>query len=207
MIKAIIFDVGGVLVRTIDHQHRRYWENRLNLEAGESERIVFDSEMGRAAQAGEVSDEDLWLWIFERLGFEPEEGASFRRSFWAGDAVDRELVNYIRSLRPKYMTAIISNATDALRQTLDETYEIADAFDVIVGSAEEKTMKPDEIIYLTTLGRLGCMPQEAVFIDDSVVNVEAARKVGIHALHYREGLDVPAALAELGIGPDRSLEE
>ena len=48
MIKAIIFDVGGVLIRTEDYQPRRQWEQKLGLVEWESEQIVFNSEMGPA---------------------------------------------------------------------------------------------------------------------------------------------------------------
>ena len=54
MIKAIIFDVGGVLVRTEDHAPRRKLEERLGLAPGEAERLVYNSDMGRAAQRGDV---------------------------------------------------------------------------------------------------------------------------------------------------------
>jgi len=52
MIKAVIFDVGGVLIRTVDHNYRRKWEKQLGLAKGESEEIVFNSDMGLRAQRG-----------------------------------------------------------------------------------------------------------------------------------------------------------
>lgn len=203
MIKAVIFDVGGVLVRTHNHSPRRRWERQLQLDEGQSETIVFASDMGTRAQSGVVTAEALWQWIGEHLALAPEQLRAFRRDFWAGDALDEELVDYIRSLRLTYQTAIISNATDGLRRNLAEVYPIADAFDLIVCSAEEKVMKPDEEIYRRTLQRLGRAPAEAVFVDDSAANIEAARELGMHAVHYRAGLDVPEALAELGVQPRR----
>lgn len=199
MIKAVIFDVGGVLVRTHDHSHRRRWERRLGLEKGQSEAIVFGGEMGTKAQGGAVTTEALWEWIGRRLALDDEALRAFRRDFWAGDALDEELVAYIRSLRPDHQTAIISNATDNLHHALAEVFNIADAFDVIVGSAEEKVMKPEPEIFHRTLKRLGREPDEAVFIDDHPENVAGARSVGMHAIHFREGMDVPAALARLGV--------
>lgn len=201
MIKAVIFDVGGVLIRTHDHSHRRRWEERLGLDEGQSEAIVFGGEMGTKAQSGEISEEALWEWIGRRLALEGKTLRAFRRDFWAGDVLDEALVAYIRSLRPAYQTAIISNATDNLRYVLSEVRNIADAFDVIVGSAEEKVMKPEPAIFHRTLERLGSEPEEAVFIDDSPPNVAGARSLGMHAIHFRTGMDVPAALARLGVEP------
>jgi len=201
MIQAVIFDIGGVLVRTEDHRHRRDWEERLGLAARESEQIVFASEMGTRAQSGAITDEDLWTWVGQQLKLDTVSLASFRESFWAGDVLDVALVNFIRSLQPRYQTAVISNATDGLRRSLTHQFAIADAFDLIVTSAEEKVMKPDAEIFLRTLARLGRAPEEAVFVDDFAHNIQAAQAVGLHTIHFQAGTDVPAELAKLGVTP------
>lgn len=201
MIEAVIFDVGGVLVRTQEREHRRELERRLGLAPGEAETLVFSGEMGIKAQTGAITHDELWAWIARHLQLGGQELRRFRREFWAGDALDRDLVDYIRGLRGRYQTAVISNATDRLRRTLEETYKIADAFDLIVCSAEEKVMKPSPEIYQRALQRLSREPSETVFVDDFEKNVEAARSVGMYAIHYRPGMDVPAALARLGIEP------
>ena len=206
MIKAIIFDIGGVLVRTHDHSHRREWERRLDLAARESEQIVFGGEMGTKAQCGAITDDALWKWIGNRLALDQERLTAFRHAFWAGDRLDEELVALIRRLTAKYQMAVISNATDALRATLSGKYPIADAFDLIVCSAEEEVMKPEPEIYRRTLERLGRAPEEAVFIDDNAENIAAARELGLHTIHYREGMDVAAALREVGVQVHRKQE-
>lgn len=199
MIKAIIFDVGGVLIRTHDHTPRRRWEKKLGLQEWESEEIVFSSDAGAAAQMGSLSNEQLWRDIGRRLELDQEQLDQFRNDFWSGDVLDADLIDLIRRLRSRYQTAIISNATDALRRQLQEKHGVADAFDLIVCSAEEGIMKPDLDIYRRTLTRLGREPQEAVFIDDSHENVSAARQLGMHAIHYRKGLDVEKSLAQIGV--------
>ncbi len=201
MIKAVIFDVGGVLIRTEDYTSRQKWEQKLGLAPGESEQIVFNSKMGQKAQRGEISNEALWSWIGTRLDLRNEQLAAFRAGFWAGDVLNTQLVAYIRSLRPAYQTAIISNATDGLRASLTEEFQIADAFDLIVGSAEEKIMKPDPQIYQITLDRLGRQPQESVFIDDFAHNIAAARSLDMFVIHYRPGVNAPNELAALGVTP------
>lgn len=201
MIQAVIFDFGGVLVRTHDRSHRKQWEDRLGLAEWESEQIVFNSEMGIKAQCGEVSDAALWQWVGQQLHLSATDLHAFRQAFWAGDVLDTDLIDTIRQLRPFYQTAIISNATDELRQALHTTYPIADAFDLIVVSAEEKVMKPKPDIYLRTLAKLGRQPAEAVFIDDFAHNIAAARQLGMVTIHYQPGVDILAAFAALGIVP------
>jgi epoxide hydrolase-like predicted phosphatase len=198
-LKAIIFDVGGVLVRTFDRGPREAWEKRLGLAHGEADSIVFGGKMGTKAQLGEISDEELWTWVGRQLDLTPRRLAEFRRDFWAGDALDDTLVEFIRSLRQRYQTAIISNATDSMRSRLTEHYPIVDVFDLIVISAEEKVMKPDPEIYKRTLHLLGRSPAETIFIDDSMPNVAAARNLGMSAVHFGPDTDVLAELNERGV--------
>ncbi len=194
-IKAVIFDVGGVLIRTHDWSGRQRWEAQLGLHPGGADAIVFNSEVGQSAQRGELTDAELWHWIGEelRLGNDLE---TFRHDFWAGDSLDENLVQFIRNLRPTYQTAIISNATDALLTNVTDLYPMADAFDLIVGSAYEKTMKPDAPIYERTLERLGREPGEVVFVDDAPANIAAARALGWNAIHFTPDTDVVRVLHE-----------
>ena len=199
MIKALIFDVGGVLVRTEDRSRRAILEVELGLVKGQTDETVFNSGMGQAAQRGEVTSQTLWNWVAADLGLDKQGLGHFRHEFWGGDRVNEELVALIRSLRPRYQTAIISNFMDDLRRSLAEEYPIIDAFDLVVISAEEKVMKPSPVIFQRTLERLGRQPAECVFVDDFAHNVEGARALGMHAIHYTPTTDMAAALAELGV--------
>lgn len=199
MIAALIFDVGGVLVRTEDRSRRAELERSLGLRPGQTDEIVFNSPMGQAAQRGDIRSAALWEWVGTELRLDAAGLAHFRQEFWGGDRVNTELIALIRRLRPRYQTAIISNFMDDLRRSLGEEYPIRDAFDLVVISAEEKVMKPSPIIFQRTLERLGRRPGESVFVDDFAHNVEAALALGMHAIHYTPATDMAAALAALGV--------
>lgn len=70
--------------------------------------------------------------------------------------------------------------------------------DVVV-SGDEKLVKPDPAIYRLSLARFGLEPGEAVFIDDSPPNVEAATALGIHAFHFTDAPTFRAELVKLGL--------
>ncbi len=199
VIRAIIFDVGGVLIRTADRTPRRALEERLGLAPGSAETLVFNSPQGTQAQLGALRSAELWAWVQRQLGLDAAGLAAFRRDFFAGDVLDQALVDLVRRLRGRYQTAIISNAQDDLLETVTVRYPLADAFDLIVGSAYEHVMKPDAAIFTRTLARLGRAPHEAVFIDDFAHNIAGAQAVGMAAIHYTPGRDVAAALAALGV--------
>ena len=199
MIRAVIFDVGGVLIRTVDPSPRRALEERLGLAPGEAERLVFNSPHGAKAQHGIIRSAKLWAWVQTQLGLDEAGLAAFQREFFAGDVLDETLVTLVRELRKRYQTAILSNYMDDLLENVTKRYPMADAFDVIVGSAYEGVTKPDAAIFERVLARLERAPQEAVFIDDLDRNIAGAQAVGLATIHYTPGLDVAAALADLGV--------
>lgn len=199
-IRAVVFDVGGVLIRTRDQSGRRQWEDRLGLAHGEAEELILNGEMGRRAQHGEITEAELWSWARDYLNLGTEFGA-FQSDFWRGDFLDESLVRLIRRLRPKYQTAIISNAMDGLLNTLAH-YQIDRDFDVVIGSAYVGVMKPNARIYEAALIALGRAPFEVVFIDDMPANVVGAERLGMHAIRFHPEMNLEGELAKLGVIAD-----
>ncbi len=147
-------------------------------------RLVFESETSRQASIGKLTTQAHWAAVARRLARPAEESAALREEFFAGDVLDRSLLDFIRSLRPERKTAVLSNAwPDARDYLLQNKFE--DAFDVIVFSAEVGLMKPDPAIYELALRRLDVRPDEAAFVDDTTANVEAAQALGLHGVAFR----------------------
>jgi putative hydrolase of the HAD superfamily len=185
-IKALIWDFGGVLLRTEDQEPRRIWEQKLNLEAGELHDLVFQGPASRKATIGLASTEDIWREVGQRLDLQAEHLAELQRDFWSGDQLDQGLIDATRELRKHLKTALLSNAWPDLRAYLTEDLQIDDAFDLFVISAEEGTAKPDEKIYRVLLDRLNLKPSECVFIDDRQDNILAAQQLGFNVIHFQD---------------------
>ncbi len=196
-IRAVLWDMGGVIVRTQDWTGRTRWEKQIGLRPHELERIVFSGEMGKQAALGHASADDVWTWVLNHLGL-PESDRNFlQRDFFDGDKVDEELVAFIRSLQPTYLTGMISNGWSEVRYWLENEWRIADAFDHIVISAEVGVVKPDPRIFHMALDGLNVTPRESVFIDDFDTNVRAAREVGMQTILFRSVEQTIAALQQL----------
>lgn len=198
MIRAVIFDMGGVLVRSEDEQPRQQLADWLGISPEELIRQVFVVESAQRATVGEISEQQHWRNVQAHFGLKDEQMLEFQRLFWAGDRVDRALLNFIDGLRPQFRTALLSNAWDGARAVLTEKYQALSVFDETVFSAEVRLAKPDPAIYNLILGRLGMQPHETIFVDDFVENIEAAKELGIHAIrffHPQQAMDaVQAAL-------------
>jgi epoxide hydrolase-like predicted phosphatase len=184
-IRAVIFDLGGVINRTEDRNPRTRLAERAGMSYDDLMKLVFDTESAIQATLGKVTTREHWEIVRKILDVSAEELSPVESHFWGGDKVDFDLVKYIRSLRPKYKTGLLSNAWDDLRYYLEKEWKIADAFDEIVISAEVGVAKPDPRIYQIALERLGVAPQEAIFVDDYPANIEGASRLGIHAIRFQ----------------------
>lgn len=184
-IEVVIFDLGGVLVRTEDRSPRQLLAESLGLSYDDLDRAVFSSESYRRAQLGEISVERHWQIVLEDLDVPPQDREHFKAQFWGGDRLDVQLVDYIRALRSRYRTALLSNYSSDLRALLTNVWRIEDAFDEIFISAELGMMKPDKKIFHHVVKRLGVPVQKVVFVDDFPINVEGARDAGLQVVQFR----------------------
>ncbi len=183
-IRAVIFDFGGVIMRTHDYSGRRKWEALLGLPQGGLEQIVFASEVSVRGMVGEVSVEAAWEHLAGLFRLDAAQLEEVQRDFWSGDRIDKELIDFVAGLRPRYRTALLSNAWANARHLFTERFGLDRAFELLVISAEEGIAKPDPRIYRRTLQRLGVPPEEAVFVDDMPANVEAARALGMAGIRF-----------------------
>ena len=184
-IRAVFFDLGGVIVRTEYQSPRERLAERLGMEYDDLSRIVFDSETGYQATLGTITALQHWEAVMKRLKRSTEEMAAIRDEFFAGDVVDREILNFLRSLRGTYKIGLISNAWSDLRDFLVRE-KMIDIFDHIIISAEVGVAKPEAKIFQIALEQAGVGPQETVFVDDFYVNIEGCEKVGMQGIHFRD---------------------
>jgi glucose-1-phosphatase len=196
-IKAVIFDVGGVLLRTEDREPRQQMAERLGLSYEDLSTQVFDSELAAKSTIGEVDEIEIWEHVQEKFGLSTKELDDFRRNFWAGDRLDLELIDFIRRLRNDYRIGLLSNAWSGTRASLTDRFSFLDTFDVSIFSAEVGLKKPDPEIYQMILQQLEVEPGEAVFIDDFEENIIAARKLGMRAVHFKSRQQVIKELKSL----------
>mgnify|MGYP002621255607 FL=1 len=72
-------------------------------------------------------------------------------------------------------------------------------FEGIVVSGEEMTRKPFPDIYQTTLKRFDLKPEQSLFIDDNKRNIEAAKALGIHCIHFSSPQQLEKELKKLNV--------
>ncbi len=184
-IRAIIFDVGDVILRETDHVRRFEWEKRLGLARGQLTRLVQDSEPAAHAASGEVSERQVWEAVGAQLGLDTAQISELQRDFWSSEQLDTTLVQFIQSLRPRYKIGILSNAWSDARYFHNTKFKMNTWVEAAVYSAEVKLLKPDPRIYQIVLDQLEVPASECVFVDDKPVNIEAAQALGMQGVLCR----------------------
>jgi epoxide hydrolase-like predicted phosphatase len=197
MIRAVIWDLGGVLLRTEDYTSRDKLAEDMGKTRDDLEFLMYGNDSSNQAQSGEISIEKHFSNVRQSLGLTETEMENFLERFWGGDRLDFDLVDYIRSIKNGYKTGLLSNAFENLRHLITQEWKFDDAFDYMVVSAEVGTMKPDPRIYQLALNGLGVEAHEAIFVDDFIRNVEGANAVGLQAIHFRSPQQARADLERI----------
>lgn len=192
MIKAVVLDIGGVLIRTMDRSGRHTLEKAYDLPPGGADTLVFNSSSADASTIGRAQPEQIWRNVAESLSLSQKALDEFIALFWRGDQVDLELLAYIKKLKSTFTTALLSNAWLGARQHFAEEYNIVEGqtVDHILISSELGLAKPDQRIYHILADTVGHTFDQILFVDDFIENIAAAQALGIHTIHYQPGMDL-----------------
>jgi putative hydrolase of the HAD superfamily len=196
LVKALIFDFGGVLTNPV-------WESFAHFcrEEGldpDTIKELFRKDPGaladlRELEKGDVNEAEFERRFAERLGLASSEGLIER--LFVGMTPLEEMIEVVRVARAAGLkTGLLSNSWSVDhydRKMLDEL------FDVAVISGEVGMHKPEEEIYRLTVERLGVEPSECVFIDDLRENCEGAEAIGMTAVRHRHPVETIERLKQL----------
>ncbi len=195
-IRGVIFDYGMVLSNAQDPAaHQRL------LEITGLERGIFEEHYWRyrlAYDLGEMNGVEYWRKILSDTGVERtpgqvEELVEQDVLMWA--TLNEEMLAWVAALQDRGMrTAILSNMGEEMMQYAQQEFAWLQHFTHHTFSCELKIAKPDPAIYRYTCEKMGVAPGEALFIDDRPANVEAAQRVGLHGVQFR---NVPQLRLEL----------
>ena len=195
-VKNIIFDLGGVLLNLDMKRTLGAYQEMGLLYIEELFRIGHASSFFKQYEIGAIDDEEF-LSSIQKL--EGNRGSREQvLNAWNAMLLDfpKERVDWLKSLRNKYRLFLFSN-TNALhlqyfQQSFYEAHGFAmdELFEKAYYSHLVGLRKPDAAAYQLVLSENDLLPGETVFIDDALVNVEAANNVGIRGIHLADGIDI-----------------
>ena len=199
-IKAIFWDVGGVLLTDAwDHTQRADALAHFGLDQAEfqqrHEMLVSSFERGKIGL-----DEYLDRTVFYReRSFTRESFRDYMFSLSKPKADVLALAQQLAKSR-KYFMSTINNESLELNLYRIQTYGLRDIFSLFVSSCFVGLRKPEDGIYRLALELTQRAAEECCFLDDRLLNLEAATRLGIHAIAVQDGAQVSAELGKLGVG-------
>jgi len=203
MIKAVVFDMGGVLVGLDFDRAVKSFKEKAGFDTIDQfldpwhQRGFF-----REMESGTMSEEEFCRRCLElcRPGTTPAVLESCLGDFLTG--IDEDKVALIKELYKKYDLYLLSNNNPISIRCCEKMFReygipMDKYFKKRFISSEMKMVKPNRDIYEASISAIGCKPDEIFFIDDSKINVDTACSLGIHACLYTCKEDFISSLGAL----------
>lgn len=181
MIKAILFDMVGVLVFKKENYSAKT-QGEVNAENIEKlfnhlddNRLILDIKQNLALNNAEIE---------QAVRLIPEKYEKFE-----------DLWNLLPELKKKYKLAVINNGNSIALKYWKEKIDFS-IFDLFINSAEVGIKKPDPKIFLLACERLDIKPEECLMMDDNLENIESASKLGVETIWWNKNNPKESCLSE-----------
>ena len=196
-IKAVIFDIGGVVIKWDDdmvyrHASRITGMPLRRVQSG-GERCIKGFEKGR------TTERQFWKCVEKAAGCRGSIKGDWLEHYVSHAKRNPEVAAAVRKLRKNgYAVAALTNVNRSHYRHNKKTglYRL---FDRVFASCRLGMRKPDRKLYLYTLRKMKLRPAECVFIDNDPGNVAAARKLGIRSVTFRNAAQMRRELRKLGV--------
>jgi putative hydrolase of the HAD superfamily len=199
MIKAVIFDIGGVVINDDFLSYAERFAQKAGMTKEQIYRSVIGSPEWRLYFKGKISEENIWKAIKRK--YLPPEIAEEIRKTWKDILVPiPATIELIKNLKPAYKICFISNVDKECALYARKKYpEIFRLFEDEVVSYEAGMAKPEKEIYRYALKKFGLEPEECIYIDNQPENIPPAQELGIKAIKFQGTEKLKQQLKDLGI--------
>lgn len=181
MIKAVLFDLGGVVV---DFSNYSYYIHLSKISEMPTYKIreVIEKRQIDLLEKDKTDIRSFERHIAEKLDI-PVKKVGWYDFYKRNASINPDVEELVEIMHKGYITAFISNI-DKTRYVYTRRILNLNAFDYRFTSCYIGFRKPDPRIFRFVLNRIGIKPSEAIFIDNMIENVIGARKVGIRSFHF-----------------------
>jgi glucose-1-phosphatase len=197
-IRVVLFDVGGVLVQLSGVEVMLEWLGKTVTEE-ELLRMWLLSASVRQFESGKMDAYEFAAGVIAEFGLSVEP-QRFLDSFIAWPTGLYPGTLEMLALIPRsYQRALLSNSNALHWPRVLDDMKLGAAFDRHFVSHLTGRIKPDSDAFEHVVETLACLPDQVLFLDDNLLNVEAAQRFGMHAIRVRGAAETRGVLMDLGI--------
>jgi len=199
MVKAIVFDMGGVLLlNRIEELLEKLAEVlQIDLETLKSTREKHVKEL----LIGAMTTREFIKLLRSKTGLEMKDEEIlkiWKQSYLEVMQINEELFEIVEKLKGKYSIGLISNLPD-LHAQINIERGLFRLFDPCLLSYKVGLAKPDKAIFKLLLQKLGLEARECIFIDDRAENLETPKELGFKTVHYESPAQLATELKNMGV--------
>ena len=200
MIKTIFFDIGGVLIDIHPERTYQYLSDSADVEVS-MVKESFPWDAHDQYERGIMNNEDWFITYKESL---PQPCCLKRSDFWNAWKLllgeEKNTVNILEGLNKQYSIWLLSNTNPKhIQDEIEKRYLFPSLVNGAVYSFDVGVRKPEKEIYEIAMQRANANPQECLFIDDLLENIQAAKQIGIEGIHFISSEQLEQELFHLGI--------
>lgn len=198
-IKAVIFDLGGVVIEWSGDIAYRYFSKRFGFEFEEMRKRL--RKLIPLLQRGDIDEKEYWKRFFESYDKPLSEDwkGLWQKILREVAKLDEGVIDIINSLkRNGYRVAALTN-TEPSHYEWIERMGWYNYFEVVVASHIVRMIKPERRIYELILEKLGLEGKECIFIDNKEENVQGSKVAGIPAILFQNAERLREELRKYGV--------
>ena len=185
-LRAVVFDYGMVLTGQPDASAHERLLSITGLPIARFESLYWADRP--AYDEGKVTGIGYWQKFLREAGLPQDQEKVKELNLWDVRMWTTEnpaMIDWQSAVKQRgLLTAILSNMGPDVLVSVEREFDWIRRFDLLVWSCEVGIVKPDPAIYRHTLAELKTRPEETLFIDDKLPNVEAARALDIRAIQF-----------------------
>ncbi|MDE1851397.1 MAG: HAD family phosphatase [Candidatus Micrarchaeota archaeon] len=197
MIKGIIFDIGGVIVRWDNRTYYSYLGRVSGIPANKVGKIVDGISVRHGFESGKMTVSGFEGLLAKRFGISKRKVKWFHY-YKTKMRVDRRVIAVARELHKSHVTAYLSNI-DKMRHSYTRHVMDTKVFDYAFASFAIGCIKPNIRIYRYAVRKMGMKPDELLFIDNMRENVAGARKAGLRSFQFTGIANLRRRLQRMGL--------
>jgi HAD superfamily hydrolase (TIGR01509 family) len=197
MIKTIMFDLGGVVIRTdFDGLYAKF-----------AARLRIPPQFVRNYRDKHVADQTLGRTKWRHFQTDMEKAVHRRlpnfNKVWLEEGLNARINNeailaIIKSLRKHCTVGAVSNLNEG-RWLIDKKTRLYAHFDYTVLSCRDHLKKPNPDFYHLALSRASARPEEAILVDNKTEYIVGAEELGIHTVTFTDNAHLVESLKQLGV--------